>query len=81
MCVCRGVGRVVVGAEIGFRFDHAAGENAGFRAVNEELAQQTRRDPVGTVFEERARDDLPWERSGFGQDPLRVARSSLITVH
>jgi hypothetical protein len=49
--VCGGVGRVVVGAEIGLRFHDAAGEDAGGGTVDQELAQKAGSNAIGTVFE------------------------------
>ena len=47
------VGRVVVGAEIGFRFHDAAGDKARVGVVDEEFAQEAGSNNVRTRFKER----------------------------
>jgi hypothetical protein len=47
MGVGSGVGRVVVGAEIGFRFHDTSGQNAGVCLEDQELAQEAGSNNVG----------------------------------
>ena len=72
MGVGRGVRRVVVGTQVGFDFHDAAGEETEGGTVNEELAQQTRSDEVGTVFEEGAGEKFAGKRSRTSQSLLQI---------
>jgi hypothetical protein len=67
MGMSSGIGRVIVGPEIGFGFYDAAGKEAGIGAVDQHLAQKTR----GNQFRLRLK-----ERSG----QQRTAKDRIIQV-
>src|SRR5271163_4479367 len=63
-----GVGVRIMGAEIGFDFDDAAGEGLGaiYWIVDEELAEQARGDDLGGGEKEGSRDAAAGERAFCG---------------
>jgi hypothetical protein len=70
--VGRRVRRVIVRPHVGFDLHDASRQETGGSAMNQKLAQQTRSDQVGAVFEEGAREKFAGEGRRTGQCSLRI---------
>src|SRR5580698_3306022 len=71
-----GIGRLVVGTEIGFDFDNPAGEAPTLRPMHKHLAQQARRHQLWRSFEEAAREQSAAYLCDFFHSLINASTSS-----
>src|SRR5579871_2267159 len=73
-----GVGRIVVGTEVGLDFDNPSGDYAFLCSMDEQFTEQQRRNALGGVLEEAARNEAAGETRGSARCYLCFLFHSLI---